>query len=100
MDNLVDDNIRMNVLVSGKGDRYRKLYCRGDWFNDVEYVEFIYNPSFLLVRKCFLEIPKRAIKIPNGKGGFDFDMVSKLPLGLLSLDVEDSTEDELVLYYE
>jgi hypothetical protein len=84
------------TVYKPKNDRNRKIYCKSEWFNDVEYFEFIEEESFLLIRKCLLEIPKKAIKMPKSRC---FDMVSELPIGTFSVDDEESTEDELVIYY-
>ncbi len=85
-----------SITVYPKNDRIRKIYCKSDWFNDVEYFEFINDGSFLLIKKCLLDIPKKAIKLPKSRS---FDMVSNLPIGTFMIDDEESTEDELLIYY-
>jgi len=86
----------ITVYPKDKNDRMRKIYCKSEWFNGTEYFEFIEEESFLIIKRCLLEIPKKAIKLPKGRS---FDKASKLPLGTFSIDEEESNEDELVIYY-
>jgi hypothetical protein len=81
-------------IYKGRADRYRVLHSSSKWFDGCEY--FIIKDDAngcLRIIKCYLEIPKNAQKRTTG-----FQFVSELPIGTFKFD-EDSTEDELIIYY-
>ena len=85
------DNIK---IYKHKRIGYRVLSSSSTWFDNAEY--FIINDDengCLTIKKCYMEIPRNAQKKSS-----NFQFVSELPIGTFKFD-EDSTEDELVIYY-
>ena len=81
-------------VIDKKRTRYKRLVCK-EWFNNIEYVTINDDGECLVIRKCYMEIPKSAKKIDRG---FYVEIESDIPLGTFDLD-EESNEDELVVYY-
>jgi len=85
----------ISITQHWKSDRYKKIYSNSKWFDDAEYFNIEDKGDFLIIRKCYMEIPKTALKFSGRK----FVFVSELPLGVFDIDMEESNEDELVIYY-
>lgn len=91
------DIIKGTISVyKGKGDRYRQMYSGSDWFDNAEYFDIQDDGYCLIIKKCYMEVPKTAQKFTYGR---QFHFVSELPLGKFEIDSEESNEDELVIYY-
>jgi len=83
-------------VTAGRAQRYRQLYSNSKWFDDSEYFTVKEDGKCLKIRKCGLHIPRNAQKFTSSR---HFMYVSELPIGRLDFDPEDSSEDELVIYY-
>lgn len=84
-----------SILITNAATNYqRSLIPKSDWF-DNDYYKISINDDCIVFQKCYLEIPKGAYKLP--KTGV-FTILAELPLGTFEID-EESTEDELVVYY-
>lgn len=84
-------------IYEGRLGRYRNLKSSSKWFNESDHFDIQDQGSgLLIIKKCYLEIPKSAQKCTKG-GSFSF--LSELPLGTFDIDEEESTEDELIIYY-
>ena len=83
-------------ITKGRLDRYRQIYSSCKWFDGAEYFDIQDDGESLLIKKCYMEIPKTAQKFTSSK---HFQFVSELPLGIFDIDEEESNEDELVVYY-
>jgi len=83
-------------ITKGRAEPYRQVYSNSSWFNDAEYFIIEDDGECLVIKKCYLEIPKKAMKLTSGK---NFQFRSDLPLGKFEFDKEESNEDELVIYY-
>jgi hypothetical protein len=84
----------------GRTNRYRNIYSNSNWFADCEYYVITEKPDCLIIRKCGLEFGENAVKVNKKKtGGFDFQIVSELPIGKFEFDKEESNEDVAKIYY-
>ena len=83
-------------ITKGRTDRYKQLYSNSKWFDVTEYFDIQDDGESLIIKKCYMEIPKTAQKFTSGR---HFQFVSELPLGTFDIDEEESNEDELVVYY-
>jgi hypothetical protein len=84
-------------ISKGRKDRYRDIYSGCKWFDSAEYFVVEAIDGCLIIKKCYMEIPKKAQKFSKAR---HFQFVSELPLGVFDIDTEESNEDELVIYYE
>lgn len=82
-------------IYKGRADRYRAIYSGSSWFDGVEYFVFEDDGYCLVIKKCYMEIPKKAMKFTKHR---NFQFVSEIPLGTYEFD-EESNEDELIIYY-
>ena len=73
-----------------------RIYSRCAWFDDAEYCVTEDLGGCLVIKKCYLDIPNKALKVGND-GRMQFE--SEIPLGNYAIDQEESDEDELVIYY-
>lgn len=80
----------------GRSDRYRDIYSKSSWFDNAEYFDIKDDGECLIIKKCYLEIPKNAQKFTKAR---HFQFVSELPLGTFDIVEDESNEDELVIYY-
>lgn len=86
-----------SISVSkGRAYPYRQLYSNSEWFDNAEYFVIEDDGECLIIKKCYMEIPKNAQKFTSGR---HFQFLSELPLGTFEFDEEESNEDELVIYY-
>lgn len=84
-------------VYDGRKDRYRQIESSSRWFDDEEYYVIKDDEDgCLTIKKCYMEIPKNAIKFSKTRR---FHFVSQLPKGTFCFDEEESNEDELVIYY-
>jgi len=83
-------------ITKGRADRYRQLYSSSEWFDGTEYFDIQDDGESLIIKKCYMEIPKTAQKFTSGR---HFQFVSELPLGTFDIDEEESNDGELVVYY-
>jgi hypothetical protein len=80
----------------GRADPYRDIYSKSPWFNSAEYFDIQVDDECIVIKKCYLEIPKKAQKFTTSR---HFQFKSELPLGTFCFDEEESNEDELLIYY-
>ena len=83
------------TVMNGRADIYRQIRSNSKWFDCEYYIIEDNSIDCLLIRKCGLDIPKNAQKAKRGHFHFE----SELPIGHFEFDREESTEDELVIYY-
>ena len=103
-DNKKEQNEQCTILVvsgsitvyKGRADRYRAIYSKSSWFDNAEYFEIQDDGECVVIKKCYLEMPKTAQKFTKSR---NFQFVSELPLGTFDIDEDESNEDELVIYY-
>jgi len=84
------------TVYKGRADRYRDIYSKSSWFDNAEYFDIQDDGECLIIKKCYMEIPKTAQKFTKAR---HFQFVSELPLGTFDIDKDESNEDELVIYY-
>lgn len=90
-----DVNGSINV-TAGRNERYRQVHSNSKWFDNSEYFTIKDDGECITIKKCGLHIPKNAQKFTSSR---HFMYVSELPLGRFEFDTEESSEDELVIYY-
>jgi hypothetical protein len=83
-------------VTAGRNERYRQVHSNSKWFDSSEYFIIKDDLECITIKKCGLQIPKNAQKFTSSR---HFMYVSELPLGRFEFDVEESSEDELVIYY-
>ncbi len=81
-------------VIKGRNINSKRIYC-GDWINDSEYFIIEDYDGYIVIKKCYMEIPKKAKKI-DVNGNLEF--IGDIPIGTFDID-EESNEDELVVYY-
>ena len=84
------------TVYKGSYYGYVRIYSRCPWFNDAEYCVTEDLGGCLVIKKCYLDIPNKALKVGND-GRMQFE--SEIPPGNYAIDQEESDEDELVIYY-
>jgi hypothetical protein len=85
----------INVTAS-INERYRQIHSNSKWFDNSEYFTIKDDGECLTIKKCGLQIPKNAKKFTTSR---HFNYISELPLGRFEFDIDESSEDELVIYY-
>ncbi len=83
-----------SITVSNATKGRKQVHSNSNWFTE-EYYTIKDDGQCLLIKKHYLEIPKNAIKL---RGNNSFGITSDIDLGRFEFD-EESTEDELVVYY-
>lgn len=83
-------------VYDGRTDRYRQIESSSRWFDNAEYFDIQDDGESLIIKKCYMEIPKTAQKFSKIRR---FHFVSELPKGTFVFNEEESNEDELVIYY-
>ena len=84
------------TVNKGRANRYKDIYSKSLWFDNAEYFDIQDDGEMLIIKKCYMEIPKTAQKFTKTR---HFQFVSELPLGTFDIDEDESNEDELVVYY-
>jgi len=74
---------------------FKEIVFKTDWTKDAESFTVEYYTDSLVIKKWYLEVPKKARKITK-KG--HLIIKTEAPSGTFEID-EESTEDELVVYY-
>lgn len=90
----IDDTISIYDYSPRVG--VKEIVSKSEWFNDVEYYIVEKEDECLIIKKCYMEIPKNALKFSDSK---HFRLTMDLPNGTFIFD-EDSNEDELVILFE
>jgi hypothetical protein len=67
-----------------------------DWFRNHEYFIINDDGEKIVFKKCYMEIPKKAYKLPKDKV---FTVLSGANLGVFEICSEETNEDELAVYY-
>ena len=90
----------INYMHVSKGTRFdnKSLYFNLKWFTE-EYYTIINRENCLIIRKCYMEIPKKAYKFNHKNKSFRAIYVD-IPNGKYEVNMDESTEDELVIYYK
>jgi len=84
------------MLLKVKNDAYRQIHSNSNWFNNVEYFDITDDGYCLIIAKCYMEVKKRSKKFTASR---HFTITSEMPLGRFAFEQEESTEDEIVIYY-
>ena len=82
-------------VIKGTKQKYKRVVC-GGWFDGVEYFITEDDGECFVIKKCYMEIPKRARKIDRN---MYLEFIGEIPIGTFDIDEEESNEDELVVYY-
>ena len=73
----------------------KEIVGNSEWFNSTEYYSITDDGECLVIKKCYMEIPKKALKIyKDNHLRFECEAIN----GTFEID-EESNEDELVIYY-
>lgn len=94
--------VRNTMSVYDKYEKFKKGYLElkfnnKEWFNDCEFFT-IYNNieyKYLHIKKHYIDIPKGARNNKKGR----FGIFAEIPLGNYEIDEDESTQDELIIYY-
>ena len=73
----------------------KEIIIKSDWVDDAEYFIIEQDTDGLVIQKCYLDIPRNALKISKQN---HLRIELEIPNGTFDID-EESTEDELVVYY-
>jgi len=73
---------------------FKIIWSSSKWFDVDYYIIFDNGIDCLTFTKCYLEIPKKAVKSRKGR----FDLRTDIPIGKYEFD-EESDEDKLIIYY-
>lgn len=101
VENIKDEALHIGGVIcsitisNGRNDNYRQFKSNSNWFSDSEYYTLNEEDGCLTINKHYMEVPKNAQKTNRGY----FHCVSAIPLGQFEFDDEESTEDQLVIYY-
>ena len=89
----------INYMYVSNGTRLenKQIYLNSKWFTE-EYYTIINREGCLIIKKCYMEIPRRAYKFNHKNKSFRAIYVD-IPNGKYEVDMDKSTEDELVIYY-
>jgi len=74
----------------------RAIKSKTKWFDECEYYTIEADEECIIITKCRMEIQKKAHRYTKGTG---LKVEMDLPYGNFVFDDEESTEDELVVYY-
>jgi|DEB0MinimDraft_10_1074344.scaffolds.fasta_scaffold31941_3 hypothetical protein len=74
----------------------KEIIINSEWVNGVQYFIISNDVDYLVVQKCYMEIPKNALKISKQN---HLRIEIEAPNGTFEICTEESTEDELVVYY-
>ena len=89
-----------SISVSmGRTERYRQISSNSSFFIAGEDYVLKDDGECLTITRCGLEGHKNAQKCGNAKTGALFQFVSELPIKKLEFDTEESTCDEVRIYY-
>lgn len=87
-----------NSITVYKGSYYGyvRIYSNSKWFKGVEYCVLDDLGGCLVIKKCYIDVPDSAVKI-GAKTVIQFP--SEMPHGNYPIALDESDEDELVIYY-
>ena len=83
-------------VTKGSAPGFRQLKSNSDWFKNSEFYTIKSGGDCLIVTKHYIDVP---IKAQRSKVGH-FTCKLDIPLGKFNFDEEDSTEDELIIYFD
>jgi hypothetical protein len=94
---LEDNSISITNATKGKN-----VYCKSDFFVIGEYYVFFLDAERLVIKRCYMDIPKKAHKCNPNKGGLGKKVFCSLdiPEGRYPIDLEESNEDQVVIYFD
>lgn len=85
----------------GRNENYRAISSNCSFFENADYYLFKEVNNTLVIKKLWLDIPKHALKVHRrGDGFFTFTLSSKIPIGRLHFDEEESNEDVAIIYFK
>jgi hypothetical protein len=85
------------ISISKVRERYRCIYSNSKWFEECEWYQIKDDGECITIKKCLgVEVPRKAQKFTKSK---HFQFVSELPTGKFEFDEEESTIDEVRIYY-
>lgn len=87
------------TVFSHDSPNLRRLYSKSEFFSTGEYFVIEHDDNCLVITKCYLEIPSKALKITSKKT-CRLVFQSDLPVGTYTFDEEETNEDQLVIYLD
>jgi hypothetical protein len=85
------------ITISKSGNpAFRQIKINSKWFENSEYFSVKQTENSMTIVKHYLEIPDTARKTIRGY----FHVPCAFPVGRHEICTEDSTEDELVIYFD
>ena len=78
--------------------RQRQITSNSNWF-DCDYILFNVKDDHISITKPNLDYRGKAYKPTKQNSHFHLLVTAEIPFGKFEIDVDDSTEDELVIYY-
>jgi len=84
----------INIKKCSFGNKLQ-FYSPDKWFDGSPYVIIKYDGEKLRFIKCYLEIPKGALKIAYNR---TLKFSKDIPAGKYRISYEESNEDELIAY--
>ncbi len=80
-------------------DNQRHIQVCCDWFFNQEYFIIVDDGEKIVFKKCYMIVPKKAYRLSKSKVK-QFTILSNAKLGVFSVCLEESNEDELIVYYK
>lgn len=89
-----------SIVVSEQKNKpnQRQITSNSNWF-DCDYILFNAKEDYISITKPSLDYRGKSQKPTKQNNSYHFLVTAELPLGKFEFDVDDSTEDELVVYY-
>ena len=86
------DKIKGSVSIypNGKRESYKSIYSSMEWFNGAEYFEIEIDEYCLIIKKCYMHIPKnasKAVRCKKQSKAVELNFSSyETPLGVFNID--------------
>ena len=98
--NLPIFSVSGSIVVSELKNRpnQRQITSNSNWFN-CDYILFNVEDGCISITKPDLDYRGKSHKPTKQNNWWHFLVTAELPFGKFEFDVDDSTEDELIVYY-
>jgi len=98
--NLIIHDVRGSIVVSEQQNKpnHRHITSNSIWF-DCDYILFNVKEDYISITRPSLDYRGKSHKTTKQKNFYHFVVTAEIPFGKFKFDVDDSTEDELVIYY-
>jgi len=83
------------TISKSNNSSYRQIKINGKWFEGSEFFSIKEGEDYIIITKHYLDVPSKCHKSIRGY----FHLVSESPLGKHQIDQEESSEDELIIYF-